>query len=85
MGGIVYEVDAAGGDQFKTATLSDLGAEPPPKRRTVAADHATIGPPHSDGGFGSEAVPAAWSRAAGTCRSKLRIRCSDNITALVLR
>ncbi len=60
-GTIVYEVDMPEVIEFKTRTLSDLGAEPTAERRTVAVDlrddWATA---LRDAGFDSQA-PAAWS------------------------
>jgi len=58
---VVYEVDMPEVIEFKTLTLSDLGAEPTAERRTVAIDlrddWATA---LQDAGFDPKA-PAAWS------------------------
>ena len=60
-GTVVYEVDMPEVIEFKTLTLSDLGAEPTAERRTVAIDlrddWATA---LQDAGFDPKA-PAAWS------------------------
>jgi methyltransferase (TIGR00027 family) len=76
-GTVVYEVDMPEVIEFKTLTLSDLGAEPTAERRTVAVDlrddWATA---LQAAGFDPKA-PSAWS-AEGWCtyRKTLRTRCS---------
>jgi methyltransferase (TIGR00027 family) len=83
-GTVVYEVDMPDVIEFKTLTLSDLGAEPTAERRTVAIDlrddWATA---LQAAGFDPQA-PAAWSAEGllvylpGAAQDAL----FDNITAL---
>jgi methyltransferase (TIGR00027 family) len=60
-GTVVYEVDLPDVIDFKTSTLSKLGAEPTAERRTVAVDLRDDWPTAlRDAGFDPQA-PAAWS------------------------
>jgi methyltransferase (TIGR00027 family) len=60
-GTVVYEVDMPDVIDFKTSTLSKLGAEPTAERRTVAVDLRDDWPAALRGaGFDTHA-PAAWS------------------------
>ena len=60
-GTVVYEVDMPEVIEFKTLTLSDLGAEPTAERRTVAIDlRDDWAAALQEAGFDSQA-PAAWS------------------------
>jgi methyltransferase (TIGR00027 family) len=60
-GTVVYEVDLPDVIEFKTSTLSKLGAEPTAERRTVAVDLRDDWPTAlRDAGFDPQA-PAAWS------------------------
>jgi len=60
-GTVVYEVDMPNVIDFKTATLSNLGAEPTAERRTVAVDLRDDWPAALQAaGFDTQA-PAAWS------------------------
>ena len=83
-GTVVYEVDMPEVIEFKTLTLSDLGAEPTAERRTVASTCATIGPRRCRrAGFDPKA-PAAWS-AEGLLvylPDEAQDALFDNITAL---
>lgn len=84
MGSIVYEVDMPEVIEFKTATLSDLGAEPATERRTVAVDlrddWATA---LQTAGFDPK-VPAAWSAEGLLVYLPVEAQDAlfDNITAL---
>lgn len=84
VGGIVYEVDMPEVIEFKTATLSDLGAEPATERRTVAVDlrddWATA---LQTAGFDPK-VPAAWSAEGLLVYLPVEAQDAlfDNITAL---
>jgi methyltransferase (TIGR00027 family) len=60
-GTVVYEVDLPNVIEFKTATLSKLGAEPTAERRTVAVDLRDDWPAALQAvGFDPQA-PSAWS------------------------
>ena len=60
-GTVVYEVDMPEVIEFKTSTLSDLGAEPTAERRTVAVDlRDDWASALQAAGFDPQA-PAAWS------------------------
>jgi methyltransferase (TIGR00027 family) len=60
-GTVVYEVDMPEVIEFKTLTLSDLGAEPTAERRTVAVDlRDDWAAALQEAGFDAQA-PAAWS------------------------
>jgi methyltransferase (TIGR00027 family) len=60
-GTVVYEVDMPDVIDFKTSTLSKLGAEPTAERRTVAVDLRDDWPAAlQDAGFDPRA-PSAWS------------------------
>jgi methyltransferase (TIGR00027 family) len=60
-GTVVYEVDLPDVIDFKTSTLSKLGAEPTAERRTVAVDLRDDWPTAlRDAGFDPQA-PTAWS------------------------
>jgi methyltransferase (TIGR00027 family) len=60
-GTVVYEVDMPNVIDFKTSTLSQLGAEPTAQRRTVAVDLRDDWPAAlKAAGFDTQA-PAAWS------------------------
>jgi methyltransferase (TIGR00027 family) len=60
-GTVVYEVDMPEVIEFKTLTLSDLGAEPTAERRTVAVDlRDDWAAALREAGFDAQA-PAAWS------------------------
>jgi methyltransferase (TIGR00027 family) len=60
-GTVVYEVDMPEVIEFKTLTLSDLGAEPTAERRTVAIDlRDDWAAALQEAGFDPQA-PAAWS------------------------
>lgn len=60
-GTVVYEVDMPEVIEFKTLTLSDLGAEPTAERRVVAVDlRDDWAAALRDAGFDAQA-PAAWS------------------------
>jgi methyltransferase (TIGR00027 family) len=60
-GTVVYEVDMPNVIEFKTSTLSKLGAEPTAERRTVAVDLRDDWPAALQAaGFDTQA-PAAWS------------------------
>ncbi len=83
-GTVVYEVDMPEVIEFKSSTLSDLGAEPTAQRRTVAVDlrddWATA---LQAAGFDPE-LPAAWS-AEGLLvylPDEAQDALFDNITAL---
>jgi methyltransferase (TIGR00027 family) len=83
-GTVVYEIDMPEVIEFKTATLSDLGAEPTAERRTVAIDlrddWATA---LQAAGFDPQA-PSAWS-AEGLLLylpDEAQDALFDNITAL---
>lgn len=84
VGSIVYEVDMPEVIEFKTATLSDLGAEPATERRTVAVDlrddWATA---LQTAGFDPK-VPAAWSAEGLLVYLPVEAQDAlfDNITAL---
>ncbi|OBK47667.1 SAM-dependent methyltransferase [Mycobacterium sp. 1081908.1] len=83
-GTVVYEVDMPEVIEFKTSTLSDLGAEPTAERRTVAVDlRDDWAAALRDAGFDPKA-PAAWS-AEGLLvylPDKAQDALFDNITAL---
>jgi methyltransferase (TIGR00027 family) len=83
-GTVVYEVDMPEVIEFKTLTLSDLGAEPTAERRTVAIDlRDDWAAALQETGFDPQA-PAAWSAEGllvylpDTAQDAL----FDNITAL---
>ena len=83
-GTVVYEVDMPEVIEFKTLTLSDLGAEPTAERRTVAIDlRDDWAAALQEAGFDPQA-PAAWSAEGlllylpDTAQDAL----FDNITAL---
>lgn len=60
-GTVVYEVDMPEVVEFKTRTLSDLGAEPSAERRTVAVDlRDDWAAALREAGFDTQA-PSAWS------------------------
>ncbi|MBW0019878.1 MAG: class I SAM-dependent methyltransferase [Mycobacterium sp.] len=83
-GTVVYEVDMPEVIEFKTSTLTDLGAEPTAERRTVAVDlRDDWASALQAAGFDTQA-PAAWSAEGllvylpGDAQDAL----FDNITAL---
>lgn len=60
-GTVVYEVDMPEVIEFKTSTLSGLGAEPTAQRRTVAVDlRDDWAAALQEAGFDSQ-IPSAWS------------------------
>ncbi|MCV7102241.1 class I SAM-dependent methyltransferase [Mycobacterium palustre] len=60
-GSVVYEVDQPAVIEFKSTTLSELGAEPTAERRTVSVDLRDDWPAAlRDKGF-DESAPTAWS------------------------
>ncbi|VBA58829.1 Putative S-adenosyl-L-methionine-dependent methyltransferase [Mycobacterium attenuatum] len=60
-GTVVYEVDMPEVIEFKTSTLSGLGAEPTAQRRTVAVDlRDDWAAALEEAGFDSQ-IPSAWS------------------------
>ena len=77
-GTVVYEVDMPEVIEFKTLTLSDLGAEPTAERRTVAVDlrddwAAALRAAGFDPHVPRRGAPkGCWS----TCPTKPRMRCS---------
>jgi methyltransferase (TIGR00027 family) len=83
-GTVVYEVDMPEVIEFKTSTLSDLGAEPTAERRTVAIDlRDDWAAALQAAGFDPKA-PAAWS-AEGLLvylPDEAQDALFDNITAL---
>jgi methyltransferase (TIGR00027 family) len=83
-GTVVYEVDMPEVIEFKTLTLTDLGAEPAAERRTVAIDlRDDWAAALRDTGFDPKA-PAAWS-AEGLLvylPDEAQDALFDNITAL---
>jgi methyltransferase (TIGR00027 family) len=83
-GTVVYEVDQPEVIEFKTTTLSELGAAPTAERRTVAIDLREDWPAAlRDSGF-DDTVPTAWS-AEGLLMylpPDAQDRLFDNITAL---
>jgi methyltransferase (TIGR00027 family) len=83
-GTVVYEVDMPEVIEFKTSTLSDLGAEPTAERRTVAIDlRDDWAAALQAAGFDRKA-PAAWS-AEGLLvylPDEAQDALFDNITAL---
>lgn len=60
-GTVVYEVDMPEVIEFKTATLSSLGAEPSTERRTVAVDLRDDWAAALRAAGFDEQVPSAWS------------------------
>jgi methyltransferase (TIGR00027 family) len=60
-GTIVYEVDMPNVIEFKTVTLSKLGAEPTAERRTVAVDLRDDWPAALQAAGFDPQAPAAWS------------------------
>src|ERR1700722_11834675 len=86
-GTVVYEVDMPEVIEFKTLTLSDLGAEPTAERRTVAIDlRDDWAAALQASGFDPQ-VPAAWS-AEGLLvylPDEAQDALFDNITALSAR
>ena len=60
-GTVVYEVDMPEVIEFKTRTLSDLGAEPTAERRTVAVDLRDDWAASLQGAGFDPQAPAAWS------------------------
>jgi methyltransferase (TIGR00027 family) len=83
-GSVVYEVDMPEVIEFKTLTLSDLGAEPTAERRTVAVDlRDDWASALKEAGFDTQA-PSAWS-AEGLLvylPDEAQDALFDNITAL---
>src|SRR3954469_5084957 len=83
-GTVVYEIDQPEVIEFKTLTLSDLGAEPTAERRTVAIDlRDDWASALKEAGFDSQA-PSAWS-AEGLLvylPDEAQDALFDNITAL---
>jgi methyltransferase (TIGR00027 family) len=83
-GTVVYEVDMPEVIEFKTVTLSELGAEPTAQRRTVSVDlRDDWGAALQASGFDPQA-PAAWS-AEGLLiylPDEAQDALFDNITAL---
>lgn len=80
----VYEVDQPAVIEFKTRTLTDLGAEPTADRRTVAVDLRADWPSAlTDAGFDSD-QPTAWSAEGllGYLPPEAQDRLLDTITAL---
>ena len=61
-GTVVYEIDVPGVMEFKSRTLSSLGAEPAADRRVVAVDLRDDWPAAlRDNGFDATTQPTAWS------------------------
>jgi methyltransferase (TIGR00027 family) len=60
-GTVVYEVDMPNVIEFKTSTLSKLGAEPTAQRRTVAVDLRDDWPAALKAAGFDPSAPAAWS------------------------
>src|SRR5271166_22323 len=60
-GTVVYEIDMPEVIEFKTATLSDLGAEPTAERRTVAIDLRDDWATALQAAAFDPQAPAAWS------------------------
>jgi methyltransferase (TIGR00027 family) len=60
-GTVVYEVDMPNVIEFKTSTLSKLGAEPTAERRTVAVDLRDDWPAALQAAGFDPQAPAAWS------------------------
>jgi methyltransferase (TIGR00027 family) len=60
-GTVVYEVDLPEVIDFKTSTLSKLGAEPTAERRTVAVDLRDDWPAALQAAGFDPRIPAAWS------------------------
>jgi len=83
-GTVVYEVDMPEVIEFKTSTLSDLGAEPSAERRTVAVDlRDDWASALQAAGFDPQA-PAAWT-AEGLLvylPDEAQVALFDNITRL---
>ncbi|MDT5222204.1 MAG: hypothetical protein QOF15_4309 [Mycobacterium sp.] len=83
-GTVVYEVDMPEVIEFKTLTLSDLGAEPTAERRTVAIDlRDDWASALKEAGFDTQ-TPSAWS-AEGLLvylPDEAQDALFDNITAL---
>ncbi len=83
-GSTVYEVDQPQVIDFKTATMSALGAEPTTQRRTVSVDLRDDWPNALRANGFDETRPAAWS-AEGLLMylpPEAQDRLFDNITAL---
>src|ERR1700722_20135488 len=83
-GTVVYEIDQPQVIEFKTATMTEIGATPTAQRRTVAIDLREDWPaPLRRSGF-DETQPTAWS-AEGLLAylpPEAQDRLFDNITAL---
>ncbi|BDX34116.1 putative S-adenosyl-L-methionine-dependent methyltransferase [Mycobacterium antarcticum] len=83
-GTVVYEIDQPEVIEFKTRTLSDLGAEPTAERRTVAIDLRDDWPAALRAAGFDPAAPTAWS-AEGLLvylPPEAQDRLFDNITEL---
>jgi methyltransferase (TIGR00027 family) len=83
-GTVVYEVDLPDVIDFKTSTLSQLGAEPTAERRTVAVDLRDDWPSALQAAGFNPHAPAAWS-AEGLLLylpPEAQDRLFDNVTAL---
>ncbi|SRX93542.1 putative S-adenosylmethionine-dependent methyltransferase [Mycobacterium tuberculosis H37Rv] [Mycobacterium shimoidei] len=83
-GSVVYEIDMPEVIEFKTATLSKLGAEPTAQRRTVAVDLRDDWPAALRAAGFDTGAPSAWS-AEGLVvylPPEAQDALFDNITAL---
>jgi methyltransferase (TIGR00027 family) len=83
-GTVVYEIDQPRVIEFKTTTMSSIGAKPTAERRTVAVDLREDWPAALRGNGFDETQPTAWS-AEGLLAylpPDAQDRLFDNITAL---